>query len=184
MYVRPFEHLQLLWQPLRASCRQRSDAPAISQRSIISVRPLMARQRRRRQPRFTLLLVLLAVTLALLVLGARPAGAPVWRQQQRRNASSSSAGPGRRYGHVAWPDGMGTGGGWLLGGWGIDSAGNEGRLNDLWRTSDGASWGLVGGSTLVANDGLYDLSHETVVAEIIESLPRHHHRPCARTVVG
>jgi hypothetical protein len=133
----------------------------------------MARQRLRRQPRFALLLVLLVVTLALLlVLGARPAGAPVWRQHQRRNASSSSAGPGRRYGHVAWPDGMGTGGGWLLGGWGIDSVGNEGRLNDLWRTSDGASWELVGGSTLVANDGLYDLSHESVVTEIIREACR------------
>ena len=49
-----------------------------------SVRLLMARQRPRRQPRSALLLALLVVTLALLlVLGARPAGAPVWRQQQR-----------------------------------------------------------------------------------------------------
>jgi hypothetical protein len=131
-----------------------------------------------RQPRLTLLLILHAwlavdlLLLLLLLLQARPAGAPVWRQHQRRNASSSSVGPGRRYGHVSWPDGMGTGGGWLLGGWGIDSAGIEGRLNDLWRTLDGHNWEQVGGSTLVASDGLYDPSHETVAAQIIREACR------------
>ena len=124
-----------------------------------------------RRPRLTLLLILHAgltvVLTLLLLLQMLPVSSPVWSQLHRRNASSSSAGPGRRYGHVAWPDGTGSGGGWLLGGWGIDSVGNEGRLNDLWRTLDGENWAHVSGSTLVASDGLYDGSHETVVAEIV-----------------
>ena len=106
--------------------------------------------------------------LLLLLLLAQPVVAPVWTPHLQRNAS----GPGRRYGHVAWPDAAGTGGGWLLGGWAADARGDEGRLNDLWRTLDGENWEQVGGSTLVASDGLYDLSHDSVVAEIVQQACR------------
>jgi hypothetical protein len=128
-------------------------------------------QRRRRQPRPAALAAAAAGLLVALLAAAtapRAAVAPVWseqppQQQQRGNASAT--GPGRRYGHVAWADG--AGGGWLLGGWGLDGAGGEGRLNDLWRTADGASWEQVGGSVAAASDGLYNASHEQVVAEIV-----------------
>ena len=124
--------------------------------------------RRPRRPRRRLLALLAAVgplllLLLLLLLAAAPlqTTAPVWQPQQR-NAS----GPGPRYGHVAWADPEGSGG-WVLGGWGNDSTGQEGRLNDLWRTADGVRWEHVGGSTVAASDGLYDLSHAEVVASIV-----------------
>jgi hypothetical protein len=39
--------------------------------------------------------------------------------------------PGGRYGAISWTDSSGPL--WLFGGWGYDSAGDEGQLNDLWK---------------------------------------------------
>ena len=42
--------------------------------------------------------------------------------------------PGARYGLASWRDAYGDL--WIFGGYGYDSAGNEGRLNDLWKFSE------------------------------------------------
>jgi N-acetylneuraminic acid mutarotase len=51
--------------------------------------------------------------------------------------------PGARSSSVSWIDSRGHF--WLFGGWGYDSAGNVGLLNDLWKF-DGANWTWVSGS--------------------------------------
>jgi N-acetylneuraminic acid mutarotase len=51
--------------------------------------------------------------------------------------------PGARSSSVSWIDSSGNL--WLFGGWGYDSAGNVGLLNDLWKF-DGINWTWVSGS--------------------------------------
>ncbi len=51
--------------------------------------------------------------------------------------------PGARSSSVSWIDSSGKL--WLFGGWGYDSLGNVGLLNDLWKF-DGANWTWVSGS--------------------------------------
>jgi len=51
--------------------------------------------------------------------------------------------PGARSSSVSWIDSSGNF--WLFGGWGYDSAGNVGCLNDLWKF-DGAKWTWVSGA--------------------------------------
>ena len=58
--------------------------------------------------------------------------------------------PGARYQAVSWTDISGNF--WLFGGLGIDSTGNRGDLNDLWRYSDG-EWTWMSGSNTVAVTG-------------------------------
>ena len=55
---------------------------------------------------------------------------------------------------MAWTDGAGAL--WLFGGLGIDSTGNGGNLNDLWKfdpTSD--LWTWVSGSNMAGASGVY-----------------------------
>lgn len=60
--------------------------------------------------------------------------------------------PGGRVGAAGWTDNGGNF--WLLGGWGIDSDGKEGYLNDLWRMNIATStWTWVGGSNAVGPTG-------------------------------
>jgi N-acetylneuraminic acid mutarotase len=60
--------------------------------------------------------------------------------------------PGSRMSTARWVDKQGTL--WLFGGAGLDSGGNEGQLNDLWRF-DGQQWTWIGGSDLVDQAGIY-----------------------------
>ena len=60
--------------------------------------------------------------------------------------------PGARAAAVAWRDSSGTT--WLSGGWGLDSAGATGHLNDLWKFN-GTSWTWVAGDNTVNHPGTY-----------------------------
>ncbi len=60
--------------------------------------------------------------------------------------------PGARWTPVYWTDKSGNF--WLFGGWGYDSAGNVGYLNDLWEYT-GGSWKYVAGSNLANQVGIY-----------------------------
>jgi N-acetylneuraminic acid mutarotase len=62
--------------------------------------------------------------------------------------------PGARSGSVSWTDSAGNL--WLFGGGGLDSAGNSGSLNDLWRYSPATGqWTWVSGSNTVNATGVY-----------------------------
>ncbi len=60
--------------------------------------------------------------------------------------------PGAREDASSWHDKSGNL--WLFGGWGRDSEGNFGRLNDLWRF-DGSMWTWVSGSATINAAGGY-----------------------------
>jgi hypothetical protein len=60
--------------------------------------------------------------------------------------------PGARNGAVSWTDPSGDF--WLFGGAGLDSADNDGWLNDLWKYSAG-QWTWVGGSNVNGQFGFY-----------------------------
>jgi N-acetylneuraminic acid mutarotase len=74
--------------------------------------------------------------------------------------------PGSRWGSSSWTD-TSSGDLYLFGGQGIDTAGAEGLLNDVWKCTPGASvdatgagtsfcpWSLVGGSTTANATGTY-----------------------------
>jgi N-acetylneuraminic acid mutarotase len=60
--------------------------------------------------------------------------------------------PGSRSGESTWTDKNGNL--WLFGGWGYDSTGTEGYLNDLWVFNPAADeWAWMGGSSTVPNTG-------------------------------
>ena len=66
--------------------------------------------------------------------------------------------PGGREYAVSWTDASGNL--WLFGGWGYDSAGNQGYLNDLWEYNPsigptGQQWRWMGGSKTVNQLGVY-----------------------------
>ena len=62
--------------------------------------------------------------------------------------------PGARYAAVTWVDASGNA--WLYGGYGYDSAGTLGYLNDLWEYSPSISeWTWVGGSDIANPTGVY-----------------------------
>jgi N-acetylneuraminic acid mutarotase len=60
--------------------------------------------------------------------------------------------PGGRLEAVSWVDSSGNF--WLFGGFGYDSAGTRGILNDLWKYSNG-EWSWEGGSNVVAQNGVF-----------------------------
>jgi N-acetylneuraminic acid mutarotase len=62
--------------------------------------------------------------------------------------------PGARYGGISWADARGNF--WLFGGQGIDSAGHQNLLNDLWQYSPSAkTWTWVSGSNVGNAPGVY-----------------------------
>jgi hypothetical protein len=69
-----------------------------------------------------------------------------------QGTTSSSNAPGARTGSVGWIDASGDF--WLFGGYGYDSAGNLGLLNDLWKYSAG-QWTWISGSSLDNQPGTY-----------------------------
>jgi len=60
--------------------------------------------------------------------------------------------PGARFTPAAWTDS--TGDFWLFGGYGYDSAGSEGALNDLWKYSAG-EWTWMNGANVANQVGVY-----------------------------
>jgi len=60
--------------------------------------------------------------------------------------------PGARWGSVTWTDT--TGNFWLFGGYGFDSAGELGYLNDLWRFGAG-EWTWISGSAVINQPATY-----------------------------
>ena len=60
--------------------------------------------------------------------------------------------PGGRFSSVGWKDASGDL--YLFGGWGLDSTGTQGYLNDLWGYSNG-QWTWIGGSNLGNQTGAY-----------------------------
>jgi hypothetical protein len=63
--------------------------------------------------------------------------------------------PGARYGAVSWTDLSGNF--WLFGGYGLDSRGTEGWLNDVWEYGSGR-WTWMGGSDGANQNGAYGMS--------------------------
>jgi N-acetylneuraminic acid mutarotase len=74
------------------------------------------------------------------------------------NADDSATVPGSRSGGATWTDQSGNF--WLFGGYGFDSTGNQGYLNDLWEYS-GGTWSLKSGITTVPGNGLCNESNYT-----------------------
>jgi N-acetylneuraminic acid mutarotase len=69
-----------------------------------------------------------------------------------QGTASSSSTPGARVQPVTWTDASGNF--WMFGGYGSDSAGGSGDLNDLWEFS-GGKWTWVNGSNLIEQPGSY-----------------------------
>jgi N-acetylneuraminic acid mutarotase len=64
--------------------------------------------------------------------------------------------PGSRYGAISWLDSSGRF--WLFGGWGLDSAGAAGDLNDLWKFDPTTlEWTWVSGSEAMGQAGVYGI---------------------------
>ena len=71
-----------------------------------------------------------------------------------QGAAASLNVPGARFGSVSWMDAGGKL--WLFGGYGADSAGHHGALNDLWKFDPAASqWTWVSGSNVRGQAGAY-----------------------------
>ena len=67
---------------------------------------------------------------------------------------ASTNAPGARYQAVGWIDGNGDL--WLFGGYGVDSAGNNGYFNDLWEYNPtGKTWNWVNGGNTANQAGVY-----------------------------
>lgn len=64
--------------------------------------------------------------------------------------------PGARDGSIAWTDSAGNL--WLFGGWGYDSAGNSGNLNDLWRYDATGEWTWMSGADTPWQSGSYGIN--------------------------
>lgn len=62
--------------------------------------------------------------------------------------------PGARFGTVTWVDSSGNF--WLFGGFGYDSNGSNGMLNDLWKYSNG-QWTWESGSDVANQNGTYGI---------------------------
>ena len=69
-----------------------------------------------------------------------------------KGTAASGNVPGARFASTGWTDSDGNF--WLFGGYGSDSTGTEGNLNDLWKY-DGTNWTWVSGSSLAAQSGVY-----------------------------
>jgi N-acetylneuraminic acid mutarotase len=71
-----------------------------------------------------------------------------------QGVASTSNAPGGRDSGVSWTDAAGNL--WLFGGFGTDSAGNSGYLNDLWEFNPAAgAWEWVSGSSTIDAAGSY-----------------------------
>jgi N-acetylneuraminic acid mutarotase len=71
--------------------------------------------------------------------------------------------PGARAGAVSWIDGSGNL--WLFGGYGRDSAGTGGELNDLWKY-DGSNWTWMSGANTINQAGTYGTKATPAAANV------------------
>lgn len=71
-----------------------------------------------------------------------------------QGTASAGSTPGARESAVTWIDGSGNL--WLFGGYGYDSVGTGGLLNDLWKYSSG-EWTWMSGSNLANQPGTYGM---------------------------
>jgi N-acetylneuraminic acid mutarotase len=69
-----------------------------------------------------------------------------------KGIASPANAPGARTNSVSWIDSSGNP--WLFGGFGSDSVGAQGELNDLWKF-DGTNWTWVSGSNVISQPGVY-----------------------------
>jgi hypothetical protein len=69
-----------------------------------------------------------------------------------RGTAASNNVPGARYYSVGWTDAAGNF--WLFGGIGLDSTGQSGQLNDLWKYNAG-EWTWMSGSNVINQSGTY-----------------------------
>jgi N-acetylneuraminic acid mutarotase len=69
-----------------------------------------------------------------------------------KGEASAANAPGGRSDSVSWIDSGGNL--WLFGGFGSDSVGGQGDLNDLWKF-DGTNWTWVSGSNVIYQNGVY-----------------------------
>ena len=73
--------------------------------------------------------------------------------------------PGARWFSVSWRDASGNL--WLFGGWGYDSAGNFGKLNDLWKFDPATGqWTWIDGSNLISQIGIYGTKNVSAAANV------------------
>jgi len=71
-----------------------------------------------------------------------------------QGTGSASGKPGARNGGMSWIDSSGAL--WVFGGEGIDSSGNSGLLNDLWKYDPATvQWTWVSGSDTISQTGIY-----------------------------
>jgi N-acetylneuraminic acid mutarotase len=78
---------------------------------------------------------------------------------------SASNVPGSRIPNTSWTDTAGNL--WLFGGYGIDSAGSEGNLNDLWEFTPGTgNWTWVSGSKTDGAQGIYGTQGQPAAANV------------------
>ena len=71
--------------------------------------------------------------------------------------------PGSRQSGASWIDSSDNL--WLFGGYGKDSAGSTGRLNDLW-TFDGTNWTWISGGNTVNQSGIYGTQGDADISNI------------------
>lgn len=76
-----------------------------------------------------------------------------------QGTGASSDAPGARSYACSWTDSSGDL--WLFGGYGYDSTGASGDLNDLWKYS-GGKWTWVSGSNLIEQAGMYGIKGTAV----------------------
>jgi len=82
-----------------------------------------------------------------------------------RGQASNANEPGGRSGAVTWLDASGNL--WLFGGYGFDSTGTGGPLNDLWEYSPSSGdWIWVGGATTWGATGVYGTEGQPAAANI------------------
>jgi N-acetylneuraminic acid mutarotase len=78
---------------------------------------------------------------------------------------SASNAPGARVPNASWTDTAGNF--WLFGGFGIDSAGIQGNLNDLWEFTPGTgNWTWVSGSKTGGAQGIYGTQGQAAAANV------------------
>jgi N-acetylneuraminic acid mutarotase len=82
-----------------------------------------------------------------------------------RGVPAGSNVPGARIPNASWTDTAGNL--WLFGGSGFDSAGIQGRLNDLWKFTPGTgNWTWVSGSQTLGAQGVYGTQGQAAAANV------------------
>ena len=82
-----------------------------------------------------------------------------------QHTAAASNLPGARYSASYWTDSSGNL--WLFGGYGYDSSGKAGTLNDLWQFStSSAQWTWIGGTSAVNASGVYGTQNTAAASNL------------------